>query len=159
MKKIIILFCLLVFTVLPVLAEYKPIPKELSNQYKAEMEQTIKVEVPKALKEVDKIFEEYQEKYIEALNNSELRDNIDGENPLDTPEFLLYVELINITNKYVPIKNDVPPTGWSGALYDFLYPYFQDNNVQLTEINMLSDYAGKKSKIIETLFQSLQSIN
>ena len=49
MKKILIAV-LFMFICLPVLAEYKPIPKELSAQYKKEIEQVIKTQIPIAKK-------------------------------------------------------------------------------------------------------------
>ena len=46
MKKFIITLLSLLFFCVPAMAEYKPIPENLSKQYKTEMEQIIETESP-----------------------------------------------------------------------------------------------------------------
>ena len=58
MKKLILLLLISIIIGLPCFAEYKPIPKELSKQYRTEMEQVIKQEYPEyysRIKNYDKV--------------------------------------------------------------------------------------------------------
>ena len=54
MKKIFLIIYLIFALQIPTFAEYKPIPKNLNKQYKAEIEHIIDTEYPKAIKNVDK---------------------------------------------------------------------------------------------------------
>ena len=53
MKKIILILCIIFQLVIPVYAEYKPIPESLSEQYKTEIEQIIDEEYPQVIKKID----------------------------------------------------------------------------------------------------------
>ena len=53
MKKFIITLLSLLFFCVPAMAEYKPIPENLSKQYKTEMEQIIDEEYPIVIKKID----------------------------------------------------------------------------------------------------------
>ena len=50
MKKLFIAFYLIIIFVYLLFAEYKPIPANLSKQYKKEMEHIIDVEYPNTIK-------------------------------------------------------------------------------------------------------------
>lgn len=52
MKKFIITLLSLLFFCVPAMAEYKPIPENLSKQYKTEMEQIIDEEYPIVIKKL-----------------------------------------------------------------------------------------------------------
>ena len=153
MKKVLSLFVCFLLSFNMCFAAYQPIPKEKSKQYKIEVENIIVKEVPKAKQEVQEIFiqaqKAYQNKSIEDLDRC---DRIIG-----TPEFYLYKDVINVTNKYVNIEKDIPATDYEGALYDFLYPYFKDNNIDLTQLDELTNLCGEKSKEIERMIQSLSN--
>lgn len=154
MKKVLILLFVFVFNALVCFAAYKPIPVEKSKQYKAEVESIINKEVPKAKQEVYDIFSQaqkaYKSKSIYTLNDLDLI--------LDSPEYGIHIKIIDVTNKYVNIKNDVPSTDSAGALYDFLYPYFKDNSVDLTQLTELINLAGKTQKEIDQMTQTLSKI-
>ena len=53
MKKIFLIIYLIFALQIPTFAEYKPIPKNLNKQYKAEIEHIIDTEYPKAIKNVE----------------------------------------------------------------------------------------------------------
>lgn len=158
MKKILVVIYLILFA-LPCFAEYKPIPKNLSAQYKAEITKTIDKEYPKAIKQVDKIHNEAYQKYLKVLENPKDMDvymdfatnNYDS--AIDTPEFYLFKKLINITNKYILLnKDEIPPVDYSGALYDFMEPYFKDNNIDTSKIDDLAKYSNQCYHEIEEYY-------
>lgn len=150
MRKILMLFILWCFA-LPCFAAYKPIPVDLSTQYKREVESVIKKQVPQAKQEVYQIFAQAQNYY----RNKDVMELNDIEIAIGSPEFHLYLKIINLTNKYVYIQNDIPATDYEGELYDFLYPYFIDNNVDLTILNELINLCGAKQKEIQEMIKSL----
>ena len=152
-----------VFLFIPILsfaAEYKPIPIEKSQQYKYEIEQIINQEVPEAIKKVDRIYKKAKEAHKiakEQPGNLSLAENLYScERIIGEPEFYLYIKLIDVTNKYVQIKDDIPPTGFAGTLYDFLYPYFKNNNINLTTLDKLVNYVGIKHTEIQKMCVDLQ---
>lgn len=153
MKKVLVLLFVLVFNALVCFADYKPIPADKSKQYKVEVESIINNEVPKAKKEVYKIFAQAQKAY-KNKSIDDLQTYIDF---IGSPEFNLHRKIIVITDKYVAIKNDVPATDFAGAYYDFLYPYYTDNNIDLTKMNELINLCGIKQKEIEQMLQSLSN--
>ena len=77
-------------------AQYKPIPANKSKQYKAEVEQIINEEVPKAYDKIDKTFVEIKEIYQNAAKdpyNKDLRESLNTETvtaKFDEPEFSIY---------------------------------------------------------------------
>lgn len=151
MKKVLSLFVCFLLSFNMCFAAYQPIPKEKSKQYKIEVENIIVKEVPKAKQEVQEIFVQAQKAY----KNKSIEDLHTYIDFIGSPEFDLHKKIIVITDKYVPIKNNVPATDYEGALYDFLYPYFKDNNVDLTKMHELINLCGEKQKEIERMLQSL----
>lgn len=153
MKKILVLLFVLVFNALVCFADYKPIPAEKSKQYKTEVESIINKEVPKAKQEVYEIFSQAKKAY----KNKSIEDLHTYDNFIDSPEFYLHKKIIDVTDKYVAIKSDVPATDFAGAYYDFLYPYYKDNNIDLTKMYELINLCAIKQKEIEQMIQSLSA--
>lgn len=151
MKKILVLFCLICFS-LPSFA-YKPIPQAKRQEYNIEVQQVINNRYQSAIKQIDNDFIQAQLIYFNFLKNKN-----NGENYLaqlqnydlimDSAEFSLYYDVINITKKYVDISSEVPVTDWSGDLYAFLEPYFKNNNINTDNLYKISDYSSKKQKQI-----------
>ena len=161
MKKVILIIFSIIF-IAPAFAEYKPIPKELSKQYKAEIEQIISENYDLTQKDINKIFSDAKEIYNKFLKDKESPQNADIahklellENRVDKPEFDLYKKLIDKTNQYTNIENDIPRTDWSGELYDFLYPYLIDNKIKLHKINSITRNSGKKEKLIHKYYKKI----
>lgn len=151
MKKVLVLLIGLLLSVNICFAAYQPIPADKSKQYKAEVESIINKEVPKAKQEVYEIFAQAQKAY----KNKSIEELDRYSRIIGTPEFYLYKNVINVTNKYVNIEKDIPATDYEGALYDFLYPYFKDNNVDLRKLDELTNLCGVKDKEIDQMIQSL----
>lgn len=165
MKKFIsFLFCIL-FLSLSAFAEYKPIPQNLSKQYKADIERIIDEEYPKALKQVDKIYNEAYKKYLKVLHNPKNIDiymdfaTCNYDTAVDTPAFNLFDKLIDITNKYISFnKYEIPPVDYSGALYDFMEPYFKDNYIDTSKIDSLAKYSNNYYHKIETYYNNAHKV-
>lgn len=53
-------------------------------------------------------------------------------------------DLINITGKYYDIKNKIPATDFAETLFDFLYPYFETNNINYSKLQKIKLYQNDK---------------
>lgn len=153
MKKLLVVFLIMFFNILPCFAEYKPIPKNLSKQYKAEITQIIDTQYPIAVHETEGIREEAHQLYLDVLNNKNLYMNYCANNfdmIIDNGEFHLLSKIIEATNKYVPIKNDdALATDYVGSLLDFLDPYFKDNHIDTKKLDSLGVLSNIRYKEIE----------
>lgn len=139
MKKLFLLICFL-FLCLPVFAEYKPIPKELSKQYRAEMETIINREYPKVINDIDKYYNEVK------------KTGFEPEISIYDLSLFMYDDMMKVTKekylgeKYNPYSSDtVIPAA------DFLAPYFRDNQVNIEKIIYINNYAKTKDKQIQKL--------
>ena len=142
-KKIFFtLFILFNFSLLS-FAEYKPIPQDLKSAYKKEMEFTIKKEVPKSKKLINNIKRE-----INSEKNPYNRETIINYG-ISSILFDFYMQLADVTNKYIEIKQDIPATDWYIELKEFINPYLKDNNINVKTINSLLIYAKRKQLNIE----------
>ena len=148
MKKILIAV-LFIFFCLPVLAEYKPIPKELSVQYKKEIEQLIKTQVPIAKKNIDNVFREVEEEKDEYIKINIVEYGIESE------IFYFYMKLIDVTEKYTKIKEFLPGGDSYGDLIEALNPYFNDNRIKASKIKSFLNYSNKKQKKLEEKYSYL----
>jgi len=137
-KKILFtLFVLFNFSLLS-FAEYKPVPQDLKSAYKKEMEFTIKKEVPKSKKLINNIKRE-----INSEKNPYNRQTI-IDYGITSILFDFYMQLADVTNKYVELKQDLPSTDWYMELKEVITPYLIDNNINTRRIDSLLDYAHKK---------------
>ena len=139
-KKIILLLFILFNFSISSFAEYKPIPQNLKLKYKKEVEYTIKLEVPKS-KQAIKDIELENKKEKNPYNRQTIIDY-----GITTILFDFYMQLVNITNKYIEIKEDIQPTDWYIELKESITPYIIDNNIDTKRIDSLLDYANKKQK-------------
>ena len=146
MRNVISIF-LFIFLCLPSFAEYKPIPKELSTQYKKEIEQVIKTQVPIAKKNIDNVFKEVEEEKDEYEKVLKIEYSIDG------VLFDLYWNMIDIAEeKYIGknnIRKNLNEGDYSGELFEALIPYLKDNRINASKIYSLIKYAQKRQKELE----------
>lgn len=164
-KKIIILLLLIIVISLSFIF-YKKINKyKLPKQYKIEIEKLIDEQTPTTKKEINDIFIEAERKYQKVIKNPKnmnlymdfATNNYDSY--IFSPEFYLYMDLIKITQKYTKLKDDdIPPTDSSGELYNFLYPYIRDNNINTEKLDQLSDLSESKFKIIEHYYNNAHKV-
>ena len=159
MKKLILLMLSFLILGTPCLAEYKPIPKELSKQYKKEITHLINTQFPVAIQETEMVWEEAHKMYLKVLKNKEFYMDYATSNydtNIDIGEFNLLSKIITVTDKYVKIKEDTAlTTDFTGALASFLSPYFKDNKIKTNKLNRLSILINKKYKEIEQEQQTL----
>ena len=156
MKKILILFTVLFTFCLSAFAEYKPIPKELSKQYKTEMELFINGNYKSTKTDIDNIYNDAKKSYKKIFKDKDSYIDFATSNYdmiIFTPVFDLFSDMVSITQKYVNIKDNAPATDFSGALYYFLEQYFCDNSIDTTKIDKLSQYARNKQQKIEKYYE------
>lgn len=163
MKRIFILL-LFIFLCLPVFAEYKPIPKELSKQYKAEMESIIDKGYPKAIEDINEYTKEAFQYYNQILLNGydlQSHTNIIGlcEIALPAAEIDLYADMVKITQeKYLNMRYEPFGTDSTYPLSVYLYPYFQDNHVNTKQLTDIAKYENKKIEIVEGYLDKIQKL-
>ncbi len=148
MKKVLMTI-LFIFLCLPVFAQYKSIPKELSAQYKKEIEQLIKTQVPIAKKNIDNVFREVEEEKDEYMKINIIEYGIESE------IFYFYMKLIDATEKYTKIKEFLPGGDSYGDLIEALNPYLNDNRIKASKIKSFLHYSNKKQKILEEKYSYL----
>ena len=147
-KKILFTLFILFSFSLQSFAEYKPIPQDLKSAYKKEIEFTIKKEAPKSKKLIDDITKKINSEK-NPYNKQTLIDY-----GITSILFDFYMQLTNVTNKYVEIKQDIPATDWYIELREFINPYLKDNNINIKTINSLLIYAERKQLKIEKQYSN-----
>ncbi len=147
MKKIVLILLLLLLS-LPALAQYKPIPKDLSSLYRAEVTQIIDTQYPIAVRRTKQIGREAHKMYLKVLKNNDIYMTYATNNYdmiIDIGEFNLLSKIVDATDKYVSIKNDdALATGYNGDIFDFLDPYFKDNQIKTKKLDNLTILVNKK---------------
>lgn len=138
-KLLLLLFFLFNFSLIS-FAEYKPIPQDLKSKYKKEIEKVIKSEIPKSKQAIKNIESEIKNEK-EPYNRQTIIDY-----GITSILFNFYMQLIDVTNKYVEIKEDIPPTDWYIELKESITPYFIDNSINIKHIDSFLNYANKKQK-------------
>ena len=125
-EKIVVLFLFLfLFFSLPCFAEYKPIPKELSVQYKADMEQIINKEYPNIIKNVDKCVNHAEKLYNKVIKYGYFSNNqmdvinlsLISEHVIFASDLDLYAKLMKVTQeKYLGIKYEPLGVDYTAAI-------------------------------------------
>ncbi len=169
MKKVLVVLMIIMTLYLPTFAdtdmEYVPIPKELSKQYKAEIEQIIDEEYPKIIKNIDEDVEYGKQLYEKILKNGYdaymaadlgLIDDI----CIPAADLKLYAKLVQITQeKYLKIDYDPPGADWVTPFEKYMKPYFRDNDVNTDKLKKIVKYEIKQSKIIRRYLKRVQRLS
>ena len=154
MKKILIILMFLVF--LPCFAG--EIPKQLRSQYKNEVEVYARSNLETIKKSVD--YEYKKVKFIpsdSAEGRNEQIYYLEGvQGNIDKHLFYFYLNLVDITDKYIKIKQQIPIVEDSIGAAQFIYPYLKDNNVNLENISKIEDYIYNKIETIEVFLEKLR---
>ena len=164
MKNFIFIVMLSILFVLPVQAHDRTISQNLSLQYKQEIESIIDKEYPKVIKDIDNLVKEAKSYYINMKKNGFNIDDYDNltliaEICVPAADLNLFSELMKITQekylneKYTPIGTDSTNPYW-----DFLYPYFKNNNVDTAKINKITIYENSKIKEIEKYIKRIEKL-
>ena len=145
MKKILIIL-LFIFFSLPAFAQYIPVPQEQSRQYKKEIEQVIKTQIPIAKKNIDNVFKEVELEKDEYEKVLKIEYNIEG------IFYDLYWNIIDTTEKYIGknhIRNTLNEDDNPWGLHEALIPYLKDNKINASKIYSLIKYGLRKQKELE----------
>ena len=134
---------------LPVFAEYQPIAKEQSKQYKKEIEQIIKTQIPVAKKNIDNVFKE-----VELEKDEYIKINI-IEYGIESEIFYFYMKLIDVTEKYAKIKEFLPGGDSYTDLIEALNPHLNDNKIKASKIKSFLNYSNKMQKKLEEKYNYL----
>lgn len=120
----------------------KKFSEPIKTQYKKEIEQILNEEIPKSKNLIDNISIE-----IKNEKDTNIKQTIIDYGITDIL-FKFYSKLIDVTDKYVNIKSKVPATDWYIELQELVTPYLQDNDVNMTQIKSLLEYAEESQKAI-----------
>ena len=131
--------------------------------YKSQIENTIEEEFPKTKKLIDIEVENAKKTYKKYLKDKNKKENIykyvfimqDYQRGIEAHEFMFLSKLIDITAKFNDIENKIPATDFAGALFDFLLPYFKENNIDYKKYDKLSKYTAIKIKEIDNLIDKM----
>ena len=164
MKKFIITLLSLLFFCVPAMAEYKPIPENLSKQYKTEMEQIIDEKYPIVIKKIDnevKDAKRIRDKILEIGFNIEdyITLSLIPEPCIPSSDLDLYGKMLKVTKEkylnetYTPIGTDsVNP------IDDILSPYFIDNKVNRSKLTKILLYENKQIKVVEEYIKQVEKL-
>lgn len=163
MKKVIILIFCIYISITSCFANTYQVPEKYKNQYKNEIEKTIKKEVPKTKKNIDKEVLAANKIYKKALNDTNKTKNMDKyifliqnyQRGIEVCDVNFIVLLIDITNKYINVNDKIPPTDYAGTLRNFIYPYFDSNNINYEQIHELEDYTARKILELDDYMQNI----
>ena len=164
MKKFIITLLSLLFFCVPAMAEYKPIPENLSKQYKTEMEQIIDEEYPIVIKKIDnevKDAKRIRDKILESGFNIEDYINLSliPETCIPSSDLDLYGKMLKVTQeKYLGMEYKPIGTDSVNPLDDILSPYFRDNNVNRNKLTKILLYENKKIKVVEEYIKQVEKL-
>ena len=146
---------------------YIPIPKELSNQYKAEMERIIDEEYPKVITKIDECVISAEILYKKVIKDGYFSNNqmdtinlgLIYENCIPTASLNLYDKLLKITQeKYLKIHYEPLGTDWVTPYANILSPYLKDNNVSLEKLYNISQHEITQDRIIKKYINEVQKL-
>ena len=155
MKKLFITLLLLLTVCIPAFAEYKPIPLNMSKQYKTEIEHIIDSEYDQIIKKIDNLVFESKNLHDKIIQNGfNIDDYINltliSEVCIPAADLDLYTHLMKVTQeKYLGLKYDPIGTDTPNPMYEYLYSYMKDNNVNENKLTKIILYESKQIKIVE----------
>lgn len=160
MKKILILVLVLILNANLCFANTYKLPKEQRKKYQTEIQTLIEQKVTTGKECTDKIYNEALALYQNYSQNKNLMKHNyeytqkfnDLARSIEGLEFSLYLDLIDTTDKYIPLKNNIPATDNGLVLLDFIYPYLKNNKIKnRNSISGLSHYINNKAIEIDKL--------
>ena len=146
---------------------YIPIPKELSQQYKAEMEQIIDEEYPKVIKKIDECVIDAQKHYKKVIKYGYYSNNqMDAinlgliyEHCIPSSSLDLYGKLIQITQeKYLKTHYEPLGTDWVTPLERIITPYLKDNMVNTKKLDVILQYEITQDRTVKKYFEEAEKL-
>ena len=162
MKKLILFFCIFLFFISPAFAEAIKIPKNLSIQYKNEIETIIDSEYDNIIKAIDNNVKEAKilhDKLLQNGFNTEdyIKLSLISETNIPSADLDLYAGLLRITyEKYLGINYEPIGTDSSYVLNELLYNYFKDNNIDKRKLKKIIFYKNKKIKLVKKYIKQIE---
>ena len=140
------------------LGRYIDTPEE---EYKLQIEKTIKDEFSKTKKLIDIEVANAKKTYKKYHKDKNKKEKIDEyifimqgyQRGIEAYETIFVSKLIDVTANFNDIENKIPATDFAGTMFDFLLPYFQENNIDYKKYNELSKYASIKIKEIDSMLE------
>lgn len=131
--------------------------------YKSQIEKTIEEEFPKTKKLIDTEVANAKETYKKYRKDKNRQENFDEyvflmqdyQRGIEALETTFASKLIDVTANFNDIGNKIPATDFAGTLYDFLQPYFKENNIDYKKCDKLSEYVVIKIKEIDNLIDKM----
>ena len=162
MKKLFITLLLLLTVCTPTFAEYKPIPLNMSKQYKTEIEHIIDSEYDQIIKKIDNLVFESKNLHDKIIQNGfNINDYINltliSEVCIPAADLDLYAHLMKVTQeKYLGLKYDPLGTDTPNPMYEYLYPYMKDNNVNESKLTKIILYESKQIKAVKKYIKQVE---
>lgn len=162
MKKIFITLLFLLTVCIPAFAEYKPIPMNMSKQYKTEIEHIIDSEYDQIIKKIDNLVLECKNKRDKIIQNGFNTDDyinliLISEVCIPAADLDLYAHLMKVTQeKYLGLKYEPIGTDTPNPLHEYLYPYMKDNNINETKLTKIIIYESKQIKVVEKYIKQVE---
>ena len=162
MKKLFITLLLLLTVCIPAFAEYKPIPLNMSKQYKTEIEHIIDSEYDQIIKKIDNLVFESKNLHDKIIQNGfNINDYINltliSEVYIPAADLDLYAHLMKVTQeKYLGLKYDPTGTDTPNPMYEYLYPYMKDNNVNESKLTKIILYESKQIKAVKKYIKQVE---
>lgn len=162
MKKTFITLLILLIVCMPTFAEYKPIPLNMSKQYKTEIEHIIDREYEQIIKKIDNLVLESKNLHDKIIQNGfNIDDYINltliSEVCIPAADLDLYEHLMKVTQeKYLGLKYEPIGTDTSNPIYEYLYPYIKDNNINENKLTKIIFYESKQIKVVEKYIKQVE---
>jgi len=166
-RKVVILILIIILLLLSFIIYKKANKYKLPKQYKIEIEKLINDEAPKTKICIDEYFQKAQNEYLKIKNikNTEyVEESVflieDCQRGIEVCELNLISKLIDKTENYTNIKDKIPPTDFIGTLNNYIYPYFDRNNINYKELIKIREYSTNKFNEIDNYsYKSLSENN
>ena len=163
-KKVLLLFIFIVIIVLSCLLLKKDDEYKLPKQYKIEIQKVIDEETPnvknmsdESLNEANDLFDKFRNDSNAKIYKDEYLDKMEYyKNVIINSDFVIYNDLIKITEKYANINLNVPSTDNSYTLEKILEKYFKSNNINTYKLINLAKYNSKNVEKVDNYYEFIR---
>lgn len=136
------------------------------NLYKKEIEDCISQVTPQAQEKIDEVMLDADEYYKNFVNNPQkeygyskyFREMDEFEKMLDSEEFVVYSELLHITDKYLLICIGPLPMDWKETLKNVLFSYFNKFNVNYERLNEIDNYLNENKRKLDEYRTNIEKL-
>lgn len=163
-KKFIILFLIVLLFALSFLFFKKDDKYKLPRQYNIEIqkvidEQTLEVKnmSDKSLNDANNLFDKFQNDSNAKLYKDEYLDKMEYyKNVIRNSDFVIYNDMIEITEKYANVNLNVSSTDDSYILENILEKYLRSNDIKTDKLIDLAKYNSRSVKKIDYYYEIIR---